>query len=538
MPVDKTENWLHVVVVDVDKFDADSIRTVWLDQEIGINSKQGKLADGGDDAEMVVQSLMFDVEQWTEDGAIAWTEENYPDAEALTDEDSDKVDANRKRYLNRAKLAMVHARKFEETPGTPKNADEPKLDEGMESFRAKVVEAIEANGWNAWSTPNAPYDFWVMELFTNVAILQDAFTGDFYKVAIAVDGDGNVTLGTPEKYEVVFVPVKDNAPAAHRVPGLRWIVAAEGKSKPGVYPVVMVSSGPTTDGRYFTADAIKDAVANNLFDGVKCFYQHPDFDGRRDDFPCAFIKTGTTRMIEGPGGVIDVVGDAVMFGTDPGRNMDNILATSIEHKEDLMECSIVASGPSSRDVIDGHRVIVYTKLDTIDAVDFVDFGACPRTGLIDKVAASKQTKGDAMEKTKEELQKELDAANAKAEKLEAAEAKVAQLEWEKAVDALLAESSLPDELRKVHRPIMCDMSHDEDKAKTYLDGQEKTYYASATRKGGTPTDDDDGSDDTTPDLKDNSAVVQMQRAMTVAGLEMDESRIKAARGKVYATTGR
>lgn len=439
---------------------------------------------------------------------------------------------------------------FDTIPGVPDNPDEPKASEGMEAFRSKVYDAINARGWNVYMNAMAEHDFIIMELYDSSAICQDTLDGKYYKIAITVGEDSEVTLGEPEEYDITYTPA-DSADTDSNVPasvvdpiatdkkgvfrykgGKVSVLAAKsvGQKRP-TYRVLLVQSGFTQDGRYITRAALEDAVARGLFDGVKCYYQHPDPDdphAQRPGLPCGFVKPGTITLEENKASEVDVWADVPLLQTDVGNSIRDVLDASLEIGVPLLGNSIYSKEVwQHTGKVHDRTCLIVTKFETMNAVDFVTEAAFPRASVKSRLAASTQaktviSKGSLTMDEKQELaQLRKDMAELKplvttlTASAEESKKKSDRLELERAVDADLSASGLNETQRGIVKPVLMAIA-DPDLRKSQLEISKAAFLGMAkSNASGGANGTDNG--EQKPDVKPLSAT--MQAAANAAGVK-------------------
>jgi len=450
-----------------------------------------------------VQSLIFDKAKFPDDTAAKqWVDDN-------------NVKAWAQRKAEHEALYLGTQIKYHDTPftaeaGAPGQAidpENPKASEGMENFKMQVQAALDAAGWTIFGSMEPKWDFCIMELFTDSAIVMDMMSGEYYRIGLSLESD-NVTLGEPEKYDITFTPSDGPAqePAegdpekqTQEGPGPAMAAAevkqqtkfrshgapivfkaVEGEKRP-TYEVLIVQSGWTKDGRYMTAESLRDAVAAGMFDRAPMYWQHaPDEPGpKRPGVVCGYIKAGSVRLQENQAGGVDVFGHAVLLNTNIGGDIKEVVDASLESGRPLVGVSIFSkSATQTQGKIENRDGLIITHFDSIDAVDFVEDPAYPRAGITQRVAAS-ATKGNLTMDEKLEL-----------ERLRKSEvelsAKIRRMETETEVDKSLGESGLPEDRCKLLRPIL--LSIDSADVRTAsLEMSKQDYWRAAkgsTKPGG------------------------------------------------------
>jgi hypothetical protein len=513
MPVEETENEIRVRQFDpgecVDGGLDNGETAAYKDMDTGVRAVVCKRKDS-DSVE--VQSLRFDKDKFTKEEAVAWAKEHD-----FTASVRDEL-MQRRHGIEQTVTVRMHAHGFEETPGQPQDADKPKLSEGMEDFKTRCNRALDQMGWTIYGSPNPPYDFVIVELYTDAMIVQNVFDGLFYRIPVTVGESGEVTLGTPEPYDVTFTP-DDHAPAGAEPPAaapldmgtakpLRArrdfieVFKADKSKRFPMYEVLLVQSGRTKDGRFIERGALEDAVARRLFDGAKCFWSHPTAEGQRPGVPCGFVKPGSVKQQENKANGIDVIGLIGLIPTDAGKEIEAVLDASLDTGVPLVGNSIYAKRVWMREgAVDGRPCEIVTRFEKIDAVDFVNEPAYPRAGVISKLAAEARhggaavTKVSIMDQVKLEgletrigdLEKKLAAATTESATF-AAENK--RMQAEKDVDALLSASGLPQDIVVVSRPILLAID-DADLRKAQLEFSKRAFWVNAKPGGGTAGPNDD-----------------------------------------------
>jgi hypothetical protein len=385
-------------------------------------------------------------------------------------------------------------------PGQPADPENPKEAEGMDHFRGLVDAALDAAGWDIFTAPNPPYDFLIQELFADAAICVDTLTGKYFKVPITMDGDA-VLLGQPEEYDITFTPadaaptVDGSEPVAEPITANRKFRAAaprgatilkcQAGTKRPTYEITLTQSGWSADGRYITEAALEDAIARKLFDGVPCFYNHaPEDGGLRPDVPAGFVKPGTVKAEKNKAGGIDVVGAVALLGTDIGNDMQEVLDASLEIGTPLLGNSIYSKEAAVYvGEMDGRRGQIATKFITMNAVDFVDGAAYPRSHVTKKLAAAMQPRKDELtmdEKT--ELTTLRASAQENATKMAALDIENKRLKLERDVDLELQASGLPADEQGVQRPLLMKMD-DKDVRAAHIALCRKVYLKQAPAGG-------------------------------------------------------
>ena len=401
-------------------------------------------------------------------------------------------------------------------PGHPADSEEPKASEGFNTFRDKVQECITGEGWDVLgSNPAPPWDFIIQEIYTDCVICVDLLSGEYYRIPLTIDGAGAVTLADPEQYDLTYTPAQA-APTQEPVSEEKNFTAAaratvmnpsllfrpvkarlnqDSGEKLPAYDVLLMSSGWTSDGRYFPIEVVQNAVAKKLFDGKPCYFLHQQDDdddsvGGRPEFPCGMIKTGSVRAIKNDAGEYDVIGTVVMMETDVGKNVNafirGCMATGSKelHNSPTLLCQ---GGPAT---VDGREALRYDSIEEVVSVDFLYNPAFPRTGVLQSVAAAKQEKpvSDIKELNVDEKQElaELRAKNAELTKANAdLAAQTARAAKEKTVDAMLSASNLPANLHPGSKVMLMQLATEQeqkDQLALIVDG----FWTGAKTSG--PTD--------------------------------------------------
>jgi len=387
-------------------------------------------------------------------------------------------------------------------PGQAADPENPKASEGMENFRIQVQSALDAAGWTIFGSMEPEWDFAIMELFTDSTIVMDMTSGEYYRIGLSLGGD-KVVLGEPEKYDVTFTPSDSPAadagtPGATAVPepvpaaasnqhtkfrshGAPIVFKAIAGEKRPTYEVLIVQSGWTKDGRYMTAESLRDAVAAGLFDRAPMYWQHaPDWPGpKRPGVVCGYIKAGSVRLQENQAGGVDVFGHAVLLNTNIGGDIKEVVDASLESGRPLVGVSIFSkSATQTQGKIENRDGLIITHFDSIDAVDFVEDPAYPRAGITQRVAAS-ATKGNLTMDEKLELER---LRKSEAE----LSAKIKRMELETEVDKSLGDSGLPEDRCKLLRPILLSIDN-KDVRTASLEMSKQDYWRAAkgsTKPGG------------------------------------------------------
>ena len=541
---------IKIRVRDPADFVEDSFTEEAVQGEDGIVAIKGELKETG---EKEVQALKFEGDEWDQEKAEAWTKENYPDAVGLENPPAEeKADAARRKPVKYYNCAFGEA-------GQAADPENPKVSEDMKEFERQVYAAMDAAGWSSTVNANPVYDFIIEALYTKSVVVVDYRTGDYYLIPLTRDGD-IVTLGTPELYDIQYIPAEEKAAAPEAPAAASRLVLAktEETNNNGVlvnaYEILIVSSGFSCDGRYFTDACIQDVFDNHLLDGVTCYYLHPgkddQYDGsitiRRDDYMCAYIKPDSCRIEINAAGLLDIYGTAIIIATDPGKNVDIILAASLQAnlpptKAFLRSSVYAVTGAEAKyGKIKNRQALIFTKLHNIDAVDFVEFAALPRAGVTEQVdiAAGQQPNEDKnMPMTEAEMQAKIDEAEAKTKE---ANVKLAVSDHEKNVNAALAASGLPDDIKDLQRPVMMLMAHfTAENLEQYVKATESTLFSKATRPPVAGAPGADKAPDAAPALAPagQDACDAIANAVGLNATDEGKAIVAAARQETFVNTG-
>lgn len=427
-----------------------------------------------------VQSLVFSRETFDEESAQEWASSN--EFQAHLQRRREHIAMSNANDVRCYDMALADAVAGDGTPGSPENPAAPLASEGMEDFRGKVITALDARGWTIFGSMNPPYDFIVQELYNDFAIVIDALTGKYYKLAVMQDDEGLVTLGEPEEYDIAFVPADEGVPAPpepepaagdddskeppamaassnsrmrfvskgslvlRRVAGEKW----------PTFEVCIAQTGWSADARYLPISTAEDAVKRKVFDGVACNIEHPDKrTGRRPGLlACGFVRAGSVHLEKNLAGGFDLMANVSLLDTEQGHEVTANLDMALETGKPNLGCSLFSKDGAwlYEGDIDGRSALIIGRIDKLDAVDFVDSPAFPRAVPRRRLAAEKDkptNQGGVLTMQEREELTRLRAENTEQRK------KLLDLEREKAVDVELGRSDLPDDEKAVLRPILC-----------------------------------------------------------------------------------
>lgn len=491
--------------------------------------------DGGAE----VQSLIFDKEKFPdEDAAKAWaTEHDF------------KAWSQRKQDHETAAFGMTvkyHDCPFTAEAGAPGLAadpENPKASEGMENFRMQVQAALDAAGWTIFGSMEPKWDFAIMELFTDSTIVIDMMSGEHYRIGLSLEGD-KVVLGDPEKYDITFTPSDEpvaktepdgaaptvtprpiaaaalpTPPATERIEFRSSFTPIACKTVAGkhraTYDTLITQSGWTKDGRYLTAESLKDAVTAGLFDGTRMYWQHrDDEDGSKPHWiVCGYIKAGSARLQANRAGGVDVWGHAVLLNTSIGTEIKEVVEASLDSGEPLIGTSIRSkSVEAANGTVDGRNGLVVTHFNTMDSVDFVEDPAYPRAGVKARLAASAQRGNLTMDE-------KLELERLRRHNLELA-AKVKRMETETEVDKALGESGMPADRCSLVRPIL--LSIDNKDVRTAQLELSKQDYWRGTKGSTKPGGATDGNAPATPKAFRADVQAAVDKAAKAVGLTAEQ----------------
>jgi hypothetical protein len=456
---------------------------------------------------------------------------------------------------------------FETTPGIPENPDEPKASEGMEAFRSKVYDAINAHGWNVYMNAMAEHDFIIMELYDSSAICQDTLNGKYYKLPITVDADGGVVLGDPEEYDITYTPAEsaptemiDEPPASLNAGGSRMrssripLQCEAMDGRPGVYRILICSSGFAKkwvkhNGErvqmYLPIETLVDGVKEGRFDGGRSFLNHPNGNReetgkpKREKVASGYVIPGTVEVVKNLAGGVDVFGQLKVLATSDGSDVKVVLDEQHELRKIGLNVTLIENSIFSENVdwelgeVEGRRVLELAKLNERVDVDFVDNPAIPRASVKGRLAASAspdQTKGSLSMDEKQELaQLRKDVAELKplvttlAASADENKKKADRLELEKTVDAELSASGMTVDDQKIVRPILLAIS-DSDLRKAQLEMSKRAFLstAKAGASGGNGGADNGDGKKTTPKPLNAEVQTAIERAAKTVGLSADQ----------------
>ncbi len=236
----------------------------------------------------------------------------------------------------------------------------------MERIRVAVEKATNKGtlpGFDVWS--------YVEALFPDTVVVgsKEGFT----RYTWAVDENGKVTLGKPEKVEKVegFLPAERRVQEASG----GGVVAAEKRGTK--FSVRVIQAGLSGNNVLYTETALREAVKGNLFEGVKVLVKadavHLAGGGKE---PGAVLGRLTeARYVDGTAAAPAAV-MAVMDVLAAAGDMAARLAEAVERKLDLYGLSIDATATVRDARVDGRRIRIATAFRKIHTVDLiVDAGA-------------------------------------------------------------------------------------------------------------------------------------------------------------------
>lgn len=381
---------------------------------------------------------------------------------------------------------------------------ELKVSDSMTNTEDAIREAISNAGWT-WQNDNAEYDFYLEHVWEDSCVVVDVQTGKYYKISYTVS-DGTATLGVPEETDLTFVPVStegtptiedggeggetpEGETEPEPEPETEPVVGAAGKSKRTksklhfqgtrvslvqkpvggvtdsrpVYDVLIASSGFTCDGRYIQKSCMTGAVEKGLFDNVRCFWGHPKpgSGGYREEPPIGFVRAGTARAVGNLAGGIDVFAHVVLFRPDRherSKQMQEILDASLDEGVALTRNSLYGDVVQRYVDVEGRTVLAWEELLGVETIDFLDTPAHVRTGVRERVSASRTNDEEGeltvSEKAKlDQLEKdvaEMKATNqAQADAAKKANDELAKKNREDRIKAKLEKTTLPKYVRSL-----------------------------------------------------------------------------------------